>query len=220
VLDLDGNGVRTTAAADGVNFDLNATGNAQRVGWASATDGLLVMDRNGDGRINDGSELFGTGTRDAAGSRAVDGYQAMRFEDSNGDGLLSAADARFSELQVWVDANQDGKTDAGELQGLVDLGIVSLDLGAAAGTQVDNGNLLGLVSHYTTVDGSQHQMADVWFTKDTSAPSIGELLSGPAHELLTGSAPTAGAATSGGASAAPAHVRWPDLADPSGTPLI
>ena len=62
VLDLDGNGVRTVAAADGVMFDIAATGNVQKVGWASAGDGLLVRDRNHDGQINDGRELFGVGT--------------------------------------------------------------------------------------------------------------------------------------------------------------
>jgi hypothetical protein len=200
VLDLDGNGVRTTSAANGVNFDLNGTGNAAKVGWASATDGLLVKDINGDGRINDGTELFGVATQKADGTRAGNGYEAMKLEDSNGDGTLSAADKSFGDLKLWVDANQDGKTDDGELHGLVDFGIVSLDLQALVGTEVDNGNLLGLVSSYTTADGSQHAMADVWFSKE-AAPALNELLAAAPTEVLPGApasaAPAAHQASTG-----------------------
>jgi hypothetical protein len=212
MLDLDGNGVRTTAAENGVMFDLNATGNAHKVGWASASDGLLVMDRNGDGRIGDGTELFGVATQRADGTRAGNGYAAMALEDSNGDSILSAADANFAKLQLWVDANVDGKTDAGELHGLAEFGVVSLDLKGLAGTEVDNGNLLGLVSSYTGADGTQHAMADVWFAKDISvqaaAPRLDELLAAPAAELLpsgpASAAPASGTTTAGTGVAAPA----------------
>ena len=112
------------------------------------------MDRNGDGKINDGTELFGVATLKADGTRAGNGYEAMKIEDSNQDGKLTSADARYSELKLWVDANQDGKTDDGELRGLADFGIVSLDLSALTGSEVDNGNLLGLTSSYTTADGA------------------------------------------------------------------
>ncbi|HEY0821194.1 MAG TPA: heme utilization protein, partial [Rhizobacter sp.] len=219
VLDLDGDGVRTTAARDGVDFDLNATGTVQRVGWASPTDGFLVLDRNGDGQINDGSELFGTGTRGADGRRAGNGFEAMRFEDSNGDGRLSAADERFGELKVWVDANQDGRADAGELQGLAELGIVSLNLDAVAGTTVDNGNLLGLVSSYTTGDGTQHDLVDVWLAKDRSADlQLGELLAAPAAELLPGAGTAAPTAPAGGSAVPGTSTLYPTLGDT--TPLI
>jgi hypothetical protein len=192
--------VRTTAAANGVNFDLNGTGTVNKVGWVDATDGLLVMDRNGDGRINDGTELFGVATVKADGTRAGNGYEAMKIEDSNQDGKLTSADARYSELKLWVDANQDGKTDEGELRGLADFGIVSLDLSALTGSEVDNGNLLGLTSSYTTADGATHDMADVWFAKDVAAaPALNELLAGAPAEVLPAALSTAAPA------AAPAH---------------
>ena len=165
-LDLDGHGVNTLAAAQGVNFDLLGTGQVNKVGWVAGGDGLLVMDRNHDGIINNGNELFGMGTILANGKRAADGYAAMAEQDTNHDGKLDQKDAHWKELKVWVDANHDGKTDSGELKSLEELGIASMDLSATKGTTVDNGNLLGLVSSYTTTDGSQHQMADVWFAKD------------------------------------------------------
>jgi hypothetical protein len=126
------------------------------------------MDRNGDGKINDGTELFGLATV-VDGHRAGDGYTAMRAEDSNHDGKLTAADAHFAELKVWVDTNSNGVSDAGELRDLSSLGIIELDLNAHASTEMNNGNLLGLVSGYKTADGQNHAMADVWFAKDQHA---------------------------------------------------
>jgi hypothetical protein len=192
VLDLDGNGVSTTAAAQGVTYDLLGNGHAGKTGWTSSTDGLLAIDLNHNGQIDNGSELFGTGTRLANGTRASNGYEAMAQYDSNGDGKLTAADAHFKDLVVWVDANHDGKTEAGELKSLADLGITSLDLHGLAGTATDHGNLLGLTSSYTTADGATHAMADVWFAKDTAstaaaaAPALSDLLSQPGGDLLPG----------------------------------
>jgi hypothetical protein len=195
-LDLDGHGVNTLAAAQGVDFDLLGTGQVNKVGWVAGGDGLLVMDRNRDGVINDGSELFGMGTVLANGKHAKDGYVAMAEQDSNHDGKLDANDANWKHMQVWVDANHDGKTDGGELKSLAELGIASLDLNAAKGSGVDNGNLIGLVSSYTTTDGSSHQMADVWFAKDVqpqqpeaaATVSLTDVLAGPTDALL-GAAP-------------------------------
>jgi hypothetical protein len=170
-------------------------------------DGLLVHDLNHDGTINDGSELFGSATRDANGNRTQDGYAAMATEDSNHDGKLDEHDAHWKELQVWVDANHDGKTDAGELKSLSDVGIASIDLQAQAGTEVDQGNRLGLTSSYTSTDGSTHAVADVWFAKnvDTSKVNLGDLLVDAKQEVLPAStaeastehASTASAGTAG-----------------------
>ncbi|HET8870129.1 MAG TPA: hypothetical protein VFM48_06765, partial [Aquabacterium sp.] len=186
-----------------------------QVGWVSSSDGLLVWDKNGDGKINDGSELFGTATKLENGQRAGDGYTAMSALDSNHDGILSATDAHFKDLKVWVDTNHNGITDAGEMKSLHDLGIVSLDLHAQKGTAIDNGNLLGLVSSYTTTDGKQHAMADVWFSKDTSgaaAPTTtaDHLLASTAnadHATATAAAASAGGTTTGhDASTTTAHA--------------
>jgi hypothetical protein len=125
-----------------------------------------VMDRNLDGIINNGSELFGTGTILANGKHAKDGYAALAEQDTNHDGKIDKNDTHWKELKVWVDANHDGKTDAGELKTLEELGIASLNLAAEKSTATDHGNLIGLISSYTTTDGKQHEMADVWFTKD------------------------------------------------------
>jgi hypothetical protein len=162
VLDLNGDGVRTTSVAKGVWFDVAANGQPALTGWADSTDGLLVLDLNGDGQINNGTELFGNGT-DTANGKARDGYVALAQHDLNGDGVIDSQDAVFTNLQVWVDGNVDGLTQAGELHSLASLGIVSMSLQAQIGTQVDNGNTLGLTSSWTGADGQQHAMADVFF---------------------------------------------------------
>ena len=158
--------------ADGVHFDLMGTGTAAAAsakwGWTAGGDGLLVRDRNHDGVINDGTELYGAATLRADGTRAGNGYAAMALEDSNHDGKLNASDAHWKDLQLWVDANHDGKTDAGELHGLAEFGITELDLAAKVGSDIQNGNLIGLVSTFTKSDGSQHAVADVWFAKDVA----------------------------------------------------
>ena len=104
-----------------------------------------MRDRHHDDVVNDGTELYGTATLKADGTRAGNGYAAMALEDSNQDGKLNASDTHWKELQLWVDANHDGKTDAGELRSLAEYGIVELDLTAKVGTDIQNGNLIGLV---------------------------------------------------------------------------
>ena len=104
------------------------TGTAQLTGWVTSTEGLLAVDLNHDGKINDGTELFGSATRLANGQMAGDGFTALKEFDSNHDGKVNAADQRWNELKVWVDANHNGVTDAGELRGLADVGVVSMSL--------------------------------------------------------------------------------------------
>jgi hypothetical protein len=88
-------------------------------------DGLLVMDLNGDGKIGDGRELFGSATVLKTGETATDGFKALRDLDDNQDGVIDATDAAFAKLKVWVDANGNGETDEGELKSLQDGGRVA-----------------------------------------------------------------------------------------------
>jgi len=175
VLDLNGDGIQTVNINDGVNFDVNNDGYAERTAWVVNSDGLLVRDINGDGQINNGGELFGSGTILPNGTKAADGYVAMRALDTNMDGLLDANDQAFGELKIWKDANGNGKTDAGELVSLTDLGIKSLSLNANASTDVNNGNIIGLMGSYTTTDGKTHTMGDVWFQVDESGKQVFDL---------------------------------------------
>jgi hypothetical protein len=174
VLDLNGNGISTQSIDKGTKFDIYGNDQNVNTGWVTGGDGLLVLDRNRDGSINGGRELFGEGTDLATGQKAVNGYQALAELDSNSDGRIDGQDGSFADLMVWVD-DGDGSSESGELHSLSSLGITSLDLGAQESTQMDNGNLIGLVSGYTTTDGEVHQMADVWFATNKDASTSLEL---------------------------------------------
>jgi hypothetical protein len=162
VLDLDGDGVETTSLAAGVQFDLDADGDADRTGWVGRDDGLLVRDLNGDGQITDGSELFGAATRLPDGRLARDGFEALAALDANGDGVLDSRDPAFAELAVWQDRNADGVSTPDELKTLDDLSIRSLGVAASAQPRVDQGNVVGLASTYQS-DQGERELADVWF---------------------------------------------------------
>ncbi len=129
VIDLDGDGIETVAAEAGsVYFDLDRDLFAELTGWLDGDDGFLVQDLNDNGRIDDISEMFGSQFEGGYGEL---GAHDLAENGGNGDGKITAADLVWGSLQVWRDLDADGRTDAGELFSLDELGIVSIDLGAA-----------------------------------------------------------------------------------------
>jgi hypothetical protein len=185
ILDLNGDGISTLSVQNGTRFDLSADGSSVQTGWVAPSDGLLVLDRNQDGVINDGSELFGTSTALQNGSKAIDGYQALSELDSNQDGVINSLDNAFGKLKVWVDSNSDAKTGSGELKSLSDLSITQLNLATNTARDSSQGNLIGLTSTYQTVDGSLHAAADVWFVVDNNArASNATTQPNPSNELV------------------------------------
>jgi hypothetical protein len=183
-LDLNGDGVQTVGTQAGVLFDLDVDGKLDNVGWVNAQDGLLALDRNGDGKINNGSELFGQYMVKKDGTLAKDGFDALRDWDSNHDGVIDAQDAVYDALRVWVDANGDGITDAGELRTLASLGITSMGLDAVHHSVTQNGNILGDTASYTSADGTTKDLVDVWFKSQSvnviQGSAEGEVLQGTA----------------------------------------
>lgn len=151
VLDGGGDGVRIGVGQ--IDFDLDADGVAERLPWTASTDPVLVLDRNGDGRIANGSELF-TLTAQSAGARP-----ALATLDSNGDGKLDATDKQWSALRLWADRNQDAYASAGELSSLADLGIQSINLAPISGSVAGQTNVKGVVATYT--NGTTRTLWDV-----------------------------------------------------------
>jgi VCBS repeat-containing protein len=183
VLDLNGDGVHTLAMSEGVSFDLLNTGSKQTVGWVDKHDGLLAIDLNGDGQINSGAELFGDHTQLANGALAKDGWAALTAMDTNGDGKVDAQDANFDKLRVWVDANSDGVTDAGELHTLAEAKVASINLHADTTQTMQNGNWLEGFSSFTSTDGVTHEMVDAWL--QMAATGVKTLNNGESLDLST-----------------------------------
>ncbi|MDC7709694.1 hypothetical protein, partial [Vogesella indigofera] len=175
VLDLDGSGINTLSYTQNVQFDLHATGERIVTGWVGSGDGLLTLDGNHDGQINDGSELFGSAFRLADGSVASNGFEALASLDANHDNRINAQDAAFTDLKVWMDQNHDGQSQASEIFSFSKLGIVELDVTAHNSSYMNNGNWIGLEASFTTTDGSRHTIADVWFqTAGTAATATSD----------------------------------------------
>ena len=126
ILDLDGDGTETIGVESGAYFDHDANGFAEQTGWVGKDDGLLVLDRNNNGTIDTGRELFGDNTILKNGSLATDGLQALADLDSNADHKIDSADAAFSQLKVWKDVNSDGISTSNELHTLSELNIKSI----------------------------------------------------------------------------------------------
>jgi Ca2+-binding RTX toxin-like protein len=157
VLDLDGDGIETTSPLDGngIVFDHDDDGVKTGTGWIKPDDGWLVMDRDGNGTIDSGRELFGVDTIKSNGQTATDGFDALRDLDANNDGKIDASDGMFANLRIWRDLNQDGICQANELSTLLDNYITSISV-IPKNVRIDlgNGNIQTGEGTFTRSDGT------------------------------------------------------------------
>ena len=172
-LDLDGDGLETTAiaATNPILFDHDGDGVKNGTGWVKPDDGFLVLDKNGNGTIDNGRELFGDSTILTSGARAgqnaIDGFDALTDLDSlanggNADGKISNLDTQFANLRIWRDLNQDGISQTGELFTLASLNIASINVAKTAHSQtLSNGNQIADIGSYTKTDGTQVAVGEV-----------------------------------------------------------
>jgi hypothetical protein len=161
VLDLDGDGIELVPVERSrARFDMNGDGSRDRLGWVGSDDGILVLDRNGNGRIDDFSEM--SFVRDFLG--AATDLEGLFAYDSNGDGFLTQADERFGEFRVWRDSNGNGKSEKQELSTLDEMGIVSIALERSNINPLrpdeEANQVLGM-SVFETADGRIGQVGDV-----------------------------------------------------------
>lgn len=119
----------TLHIGEGVNFDLMGKGVKQQTGWVAAEKGaFLALDLNGNGRIDDGRELFGQATVLADGREARNGFEALAAYDSNGDNVIDSKDPVFADLKLWFDLKTDGRSQARELASLDSMDVKKISL--------------------------------------------------------------------------------------------
>lgn len=181
LLDLDGDGLETVGLNANIHFDHDGDGVLTKTGWAGKDDALLVWDRNANGTIDTGAELFGDFTPLPNGTLAPNGFAALAALDANGDGILDASDPAFAELKLWRDVSQDGVSQGGELITLAEAGITSLNLANALKNQgLANGNILSREGSFTRADGSTGGMGEFKLATDTFHTKFAEQIDVPA----------------------------------------
>ena len=171
IISLEDSRLRLTDLESGVAFDLNADGRKERMSWTAqgAEEAFLVIDRNQNGQIDDGTELFGDHSPQLPSSEK-NGFRALAvFDDplngGNGDGWVDSSDPVYEHLGLWVDRNHDGLSQASELSGLAERGVEAVGVEYTRSERRDpQGNWLryrSRVRHAT--QGVSHTAWDVFF---------------------------------------------------------
>jgi hypothetical protein len=187
LLDTAGDGFRLTSMEDGVVFDLTADGVPDQVAWTleGSDDAWLAWDRNGNGLIDDGSELFGTHTPTYpnAAVRAANGFEALKFTENPASGIgssraderIDARDAIFSRLLLWRDANHNGISEPDELTPAAQTGLQAISTDYKLTERVDrHGNEFRQRSRSIWMGPNgrlfNHPVWDVWLVVNRPAP--------------------------------------------------
>ena len=179
-IDLNRDGTRTLKLNGALNFDIDGNGFKEATGWISPEDAFLAYDRNENGIIDDGTELFGdkTVTNTTFGytsKTAANGFEALKAFDSNNDNIIDEKDEKFDKLLLWQDKNSNTVTDKGELKTLREHNIKSIDLNYKNINSTNNGNFIRQTSKVMFNDGTTTTADDIWFSvdlKDTIQPDV------------------------------------------------
>lgn len=165
VISLHG-GYSLSGADDPVLFDIDADGVKSRTGWIArgSEDAFLALDRDGDGRIGDGRELFGDATLLRNGTSAGNGFEALKELDDNGDGRIDSSDRVWTDLLLWHDADHDGVSTASELVALSTTTVAALHLDYHwTGRRDRHGNELRYQASLDLVPHGRRAVYDIFF---------------------------------------------------------
>ena len=189
ILDLEGDGIRTTSLYHPVIFDIDADGELEWVAWTGfeLDDGFLWIDRNRNRVVDSGAEFFGNATPLPDGSIACNGFEALAVYDlpehgGTADGRIDREDAIYSRLKVWVDRNHDAKVSRGEAASLRRLGVRAISLEYQESDEVDGnmnkhrfqGSYERVIVHRGRPLSRSLAVHDVFFETGLSTPSQSE----------------------------------------------
>ena len=168
IIDLNKNGITSTKLNNTIYFDHDNNNFKEASSWIDKGDAFLALDKNSNGLIDNGNELFGNHTISNTrfkytNNKATNGYEALKAYDLNGDNVIDSKDEIYDKLLLWKDSNQNAITDKGELIKLKDSGIVSIDLNYKNTNTDEKGNTIKQSSTVTFEDGSTTIANDVWF---------------------------------------------------------
>jgi hypothetical protein len=165
VIDVAHNGFNLTNASGGVVFNLNGIGGKEKLAWTSgdSDDAWLVLDRNGNGTIDDGTELFGdvTPQPDPPADEKKNGFRALAEYDKlanggNGNGQIESGDSVFASLRLWQDSNHNGLSEPGELYTLSSQNVAALEFDYKYSKKTDNhGNQFSFRAKVKSSNGHQ-----------------------------------------------------------------
>jgi len=166
-LDLDGNGLDVSKLGTGLGasrayFDLDNDQFAERTAWIVGNDGLLAIDQNGNGEIDNQSELFGNS------KKYSDGFRKLQELDPNKDGVVDQDDPLYKKLLVWVDSNQDGYSAAKELHSLNDMGISEIRYDNPDRVNVYQNESYINLSSISIQNGKKLQIENIWLRNSSA----------------------------------------------------
>lgn len=159
VLSFDGSPAELVPAR-AATFDLDGVGGCITTDWPAATTPWLALDRDGNGTIDSGRELFGSGTRLRSGVRAPHGFAALAELDDDGNGRIDAADEAFAQLVLWADDDGDRRSSFAEAEPLSHHQILGIELGYHIDRQCDERGNCGVeraVFHFVDEHGAVRQ---------------------------------------------------------------
>lgn len=145
-----GGSYKLSAPDDPVSFAIDAAGRTVKICWTArdGDDAFLALDRNGNGQIDNGSELFGNSTPLRQGGQARSGFDVLAEYDANGDGVVDSADPVWTELLLWTDLNHNGVSDPSELRHITESSITAIELQRHwTGRRDQSGNWFGYEGH-------------------------------------------------------------------------
>ncbi len=179
IFDLDNDGFSIIDKSEGAYFDKDNNGFRERIDWTK-TDAFLALDRNNNGKIDNGTELFGDTTYiNGEDKYAENGFAALKQYDENDDGIIDSNDSVFGDLRLWLDENGDGISQSSELSTLADHNITAITA-VADEEKIDTGTdaVIDGTASFEYADGTKGKFGALWATAnyyDTKEDSDAEM---------------------------------------------